>query len=160
MIVVFDANILIDLFNPQLKNERRIKLDYLMETLQKESAKILIPTPSITELLVKAGNARIEYQKILSSNKTFRIEPFDTKAAIECALLLEEALPTRERKQISKTKFKFDWQIISIAVSHNAQAIYSDDEDIFNYAKRVKIPVYKTDNLPLPQQSRLPFENI
>lgn len=158
MTVVFDASILIDLFNPNLKNDRRIKLDYLIETLQEKSIKILIPAPAFTELMVKAGSARNEYYARISKEKIFRIEPFDTKAAMNCALLLESAWSIRDGNQISKTKFKFDWQIISIAVSCNAQAIYSDDDDIFRYGERVKIPVYKTNSLPLPPQGSLPFE--
>ena len=38
--VVFDASVLIDLFNPRLKGDRRAKLDYLVETLQKMRATI------------------------------------------------------------------------------------------------------------------------
>ncbi len=34
--VVFDASILIDLFNKKLQGDRRAKLDSLVETLQKE----------------------------------------------------------------------------------------------------------------------------
>ena len=48
--VVFDASVLIDLFNPRLKGDRRAKLDYLVETLQKKRATILIPTSMIDSL--------------------------------------------------------------------------------------------------------------
>lgn len=67
----------------------------------------------------------------------------------------------RERHQVGKVKFKFDWQIVAIASACKAEAIYSDDEDIASYAQRVDIPVYKTDALPLPQsdrQEQIPFE--
>ena len=161
MAVVFDASVLIDLFNPRLQGDRKTKLDYLVKSLQKERTKILIPTPALTELMIKAGKARDEYQRILSSRSVFKIEPFDTRAAMECALLLAEALAAKEQRIIGKVKFKFDWQIIAIAASRNAQAIYSDDDDIVRYAKRVDIPVYKTDNLPLPDSARqheLPFD--
>jgi hypothetical protein len=154
MAVVFDACILIDLFNPRLKGEKRAKLDFLKETIQKQRTKILIPTPALTELMVRADKAREEYQRILSSQSVFKIEAFDNRAAMECALLLNEALPTGDKRKIGKTKFKFDWQIVAIAASRNAQAIYSDDEDISRYAKRVGIQVFKTDDLPLPDSAR------
>jgi predicted nucleic acid-binding protein len=154
MAVVFDASVLIDLFNPRLKSDRKAKLDCLVETLQKQRSKILIPTPALTELMIRAGKARDEYQRILSSRSVFKIENFDSLAAMECALLLDEALAAKEKRNIGKVKFKFDWQIVAIAASRNAQAIYSDDEDISRYAKRVNIPVYKTDDLPLPDSAR------
>ena len=49
---------------------------------------------------------------------------------MECALLLEDALNAAEKRQLTKTKFKFDWQIVAIAASHDATVIYSDDGDI------------------------------
>ena len=73
---------------------------------------------------------------------------------MECALLLAEALTSKEKHNIGKTKFKFDWQIVAIASSRSAQAIYSDDEDIARYAKRIDIPVYKTEELIPPDSAR------
>ena len=162
MAVVFDASILIDLFNPRLKGDRKVKLEFLVETLQKDRSKILIPTPALTEFMVKADKARDEYLRSLSVKTAFKLEPFGERAAMECALLLAQALPMRERRQVSKVKFKFDWQIVAVAASCNAKAIYSDDDDIARYAERVNIPAYKTDDLPLPisaRQEQIPFEN-
>lgn len=150
MPVAFDATILIDLFNPRVKGDRRIKLDHLIEELQKKRNKILIPTPALTELMIHAGRARDAIHQNLSSNSFFQITPFDSRAAMECALLLEDALSASERRQLTKTKFKFDWQIVAIAASHNATAIYSDDGDIARYGKRANLNVIKTDDLALP----------
>jgi hypothetical protein len=162
MAVVFDASILIDLFNPRLVGERKSKLDCLAKTLLREKTKILVPTPALTELMIKADKARDDYLRKLSSTATFKIEPFGERAAMECAMLLAEAFPAKQRRQISRGKLKFDWQIIAIAASCKAKAIYSDDEDIARYAKRVKIPAYRTDDLPLPEEDRqaqIPFDN-
>lgn len=161
MAVVFDAGILIDLFHPRIKGDRKAKLDHLVETLQKEHSKILIPTPALTEFMIKADKAREKYLEILSNKAAFKIEPFDTRAAMECALLLAEAWSAGERRKVNKVKFKFDWQIVAVAASRNARAIYSDDDDISRYAERVNIPTYKIDALPLPcsaRQKELPFE--
>jgi predicted nucleic acid-binding protein len=154
MPVVFDANILIDYFNPNLQGDRRAKVDHLAQTLEKKGDKIIIPTPALTELLVGAGKARDEYYKKLSSSRAFKIEPFNSRAAIECALLLAEAWSPKEQRKVAKVKFKFDWQIVAIAASCNVSAIYSDDPDIERYAKRVNIQVTKTDDLPLPDSAR------
>lgn len=160
MPVAFDATILIDLFNPRVKGDRRIKLDHLVEELQKKRTKILIPTPALTELMIHAGKSREAIHQKLSGSSLFQITPFDSRAAMECALLLGEALKADERRQIAKTKFKFDWQIVAIAASHDASVIYSDDGDIARYGKRANLNVIKTEDLPLPVsalQGRLEF---
>jgi predicted nucleic acid-binding protein len=160
MAVAFDATILIDLFNPRLEGDRRAKLDYLVVELQKKRTKILVPTPALTELMVRAGKAREEIHLKLSGKSPFQITPFDSRGAMECALLLEDALNAGEKKQITKTKFKFDWQIVAIAASHDATIIYSDDPDIARYGKRANLVVIKTDDLPLPAsalQGKLPL---
>ena len=150
MAVAFDASILIDLFNPRLRGDRRAKLDYLIAELHKRRTKILIPTPALTELMVRAGKAREEIHQKLSVKSAFQVTSFDSRAAMECALLLEEALDSRGKQQLSKSKIKFDWQIVAIAAAHNATNIYSDDGDIARYGKRANIAVIKTDDLPLP----------
>ena len=154
--VVFDASVLIDLFNPRLKGDRRAKLDYLVETLQKKRATILIPTPALSEFMARAGSARDEYFRKLNSSSNFRITPFGAKAAMEYALMINEALTGGDKKAKVKTwaKAKFDWQIVAIAKSENATAIYSEDGDIARLGKRVSIAVFSTDALPLPASAR------
>jgi hypothetical protein len=56
---------------------------------------------------------------------------------------------------------KFDWQIVAIAASRQASAIYSDDADIEKAAALVGIPVHSTDSLEIPhsaKQQPFPFE--
>lgn len=161
MAVVFDASVLIDLFNDRLAGDRRIKLDALVDTLSKQRTTILIPTPAFTEFLVGAGKARERYFRLLSGSARFRVESFDPKAAMECALLLAEAWSKAEQRRVTHTKVKFDWQIVAIAASRNASAIYSDDPDLKRAAARVRIPVHTTDSLHLPENTRqqsIPFD--
>jgi predicted nucleic acid-binding protein len=49
--VVFDASVLIDLFNLRLQTDRRAKLDHLVAELQRKKTKIVIPTPALAEFL-------------------------------------------------------------------------------------------------------------
>jgi len=159
MPVVFDANILIDLFNPRIKGDRRAKLDGLLE--QHSKTKILIPTPSLTEYLMRVGKARNELLAKLTASRHFRIEPFDQRAATECALLLAEHWDSTTRKQVSRTKFKFDWQIVSIARSRNVTRIYSDDTDLHRIGKILPLDVKSIDELPIPdsaRQTKLPLD--
>lgn len=162
MAVVFDASVLIDLFNKKLSGDRRIRLDHLIATLSKQRTRVLVPTPALAEFLVKAGNARTAYLRALRSTAVIGVEPFDQRAAVECALLLDDAWTRGQQGKVTRTKFKFDWQIVAIAKSRNATAIYSDDPDIGRAAARVGIPVYSMDTLPLPSsaaQHHIEFED-
>ena len=75
---------------------------------------------------------------------------------MECALMISEALTGGDKKAKAKTwaKAKFDWQIVAIAKSENATAIYSEDGDIARLGKRGNIAVFSTDDLPLPASAR------
>lgn len=158
MPVAFDANILIDLFNPRIKGDRRAKLDGLLE--QHARTRIIIPTPSLTEYLVRAGKARDELLAKLSTSRSFSIEPFDQRAATECALLLADHWDAGKRKEVTRTKFKFDWQIVSIALSRNVTRIYSDDADLHRISQTLALDVKGIDELPIPdsaRQTKIPF---
>lgn len=161
MAVVFDATVLIDLFNSRVKGDRRARLDGLVDALTAGRIKVLIPTPALSELLIHAGKARDEYYRILSRTSPYQIAAFDAKASMECALQLEQALTRRQQAAITKTKLKFDWQIVSIAITRGATAIYSDDEDIARCGKHAGVSVQAIDSLPIPaskRQQRLPID--
>jgi hypothetical protein len=73
---------------------------------------------------------------------------------MECSFLLEEAWTAAEKRKITRTKFKFDWQIVAIASSRRAAVIYSDDPDIANAAARINMQVVRIDDLPLPASAK------
>lgn len=154
--VVFDASFLIDLFNPKIKGDRRHKIDYLIETITKKKLKVLIPTPALAELMAKAGQARDGYFLKLNQSACFKIVPFGSRAAMECALLLDEAKSGGDRKNEGKTwaKAKFDWQIAAIAKAEGASTIYSEDNDLARMANRIHLSCIKIDDLPLPDSAR------
>ncbi len=66
----------------------------------------------------------------------------------------EDAWSTTEKRGITKTKFKFDWQIVAIAASRRVTAIYSDDSDVSNAAARVGIRVIRINDLSLPESAK------
>src|SRR5687767_3537086 len=59
------------------------RIEYLIETLEQDDAKIIIPTPAIGELLAAAGASGPFYLSELHGNTVFKIEPYDELAAIE-----------------------------------------------------------------------------
>jgi len=154
--VVFDATVLIDLFNPRLHPDRLAKLEHLVTELQRKKAKILIPTPALAEYLAKAGKARDKVHAELTTKGPFKIGSFDSRGALECALMLDGALTGGDKRGQTKTwaKAKFDWQIIAIAKVANVHTIYSEDSDLARIGARFGIKVIKTDDLLLPTPAR------
>ncbi|TCJ18716.1 PIN domain-containing protein [Parasulfuritortus cantonensis] len=154
--VVFDAGVLIDLFHPRTHPDRKAKLEHLIADLQRKKIKIVIPTPALSEFLARAGKARDDYYARLSGSSAFKIVAFDSRASLECALLLDAALTSGDKRHQAKTwaKAKFDWQIVAIAKVANARTVYSDDGDVARIGQRYGLAVIKTDDLPLPDAAR------
>jgi predicted nucleic acid-binding protein len=167
LIVAFDASMLIYLFDENASSPEdketgksvthcQLRVKHLILTLQQAQAKIVIPTPALAEILVRAQVGAPERLKILKESKHFRIASFDERAAIEFAAtqatrILSGTKPT----QGLRTKAKFDDQIISIATVEGAVKIYSDDEDIFKAAAS-KFEVIGIADLPLPPENNEP----
>lgn len=163
MIVAFDASTLIYLFDDKAAApldpgsgkpvERcRDRIEYLIDTLGKKKAKIIIPTPSLAEALVRAQAEAPERLRILKSSKHFKIVPFDERAAIEFAATQTNRRSSGTRSpSASRTKAKFDDQIVAIATVEGATEIYSDDEDIVKLAGS-RIKVIGIADLPLPPE--------
>src|SRR5260370_41536857 len=73
-----DGNPVADRVNDRIK--------YLIADLQRQHEKIIIPTPVLAEVLVRAGPiAGTEYLNRLSNSAAFKIEPFDVRCAVEVA---------------------------------------------------------------------------
>lgn len=173
--VVFDATILLALLQPDGQPPRdpttnlpvdrfRERIDFLVATLDKDRRKIIIPTPALSEILVRAGTAGPDYLSQITSSSVFRPVPFDLRAAVEVAAMTREALDSGDKRGGSDepwAKIKYDWQIVAIAKTEGATIIYSDDRGIYNIGVRNKLTVIKTAQLPLPPecpQGELGFE--
>lgn len=135
--VVFDASILLFIFDentPSSVPRAKERVEYLIDRLSKAGEKIVIPTPALSECLVHAGPAGPDYLAILGKQSCFRVASFDERAAVEAAVRTFEARQRGQRKGgnpgESKTKIKFDRQIVAVATVEGAAAIYSDDSDV------------------------------
>lgn len=77
-------------------------------------------------------------------------------AAVEVAAMFQDLLRRGDLKvdavteNVSRSKVKFDHQIVAIAKVQGASIIYSDDRDVAQYGKRSGIAVVRTAELPLP----------
>ncbi|MBV8926616.1 MAG: hypothetical protein JOZ74_14700 [Bradyrhizobium sp.] len=85
--VVFDTSFLIPLLDPRVKGVGVVdgKLTHLIETLDKQKDVVIIPTPALSETLIRAGDAAPAYLDILNKTPRFRIAAFGARAAVEAA---------------------------------------------------------------------------
>jgi rRNA-processing protein FCF1 len=162
--VVFDATMMLLLMhpdvNPPLDFKSKLPVEHaearisgLVQQMEKQKTKIIIPTPALSELLVRAGGDAQSLIDKIQKNYTFRIEPFNTLAAIEVAAMTRNAINGGDKRgglDCTWAKIKYDRQIIAIAKVHGATAIYSDDEHIRTHASSANIPVIGLADIPIP----------
>ncbi|MGA2988169.1 MAG: PIN domain-containing protein [Terriglobia bacterium] len=163
--IIFDASYLVVYLNenPEPAKDRqgnpvsrfKERVDYLAMELNASGEQIGIPAPAMAEVLVRVGNGRPKFVAILSDRMRFQIVPFDARAAIEAAELIA-LTRSKHEKWATHAKVKFDIQIAATAKAEDANVIYSDDQDIENLGKRLKIPVLRICDLPLPPPKEPP----
>jgi predicted nucleic acid-binding protein len=130
------------------------RIDLLIETLAQNKTQIIIPTPVLSELLVKLpGEKTDELLKQLRSSPWFLIEAFDSAAAVEVGQRTAKAIAGGDKREgltADWTKVKFDRQIVAIALVAGATEIISDDGDVRAIGERWGIKVSSIKDLPLP----------
>lgn len=161
--VVFDTSTLLLLIDPEAlppidqvtgKPLERCKerIEHLLKELNDSRTRILIPTPVLSEFLVKAGPNKHEYLNEFLGSYSFVVGSFDQLAAIELAMLEDADLKSGKvlDNTTTKAKIKFDRQILAIAKVQGASIIYTDDEKLAKLAKNNGIDVVMTWDIPLP----------
>ena len=135
-------------------------VDDLIAKLEVKKAKIIIPTPTLTEVLLKAPKSGPNYLETLKGFACFQIKPFDEKAAVELAeTLIKSAGKKRSRKDVSKAKVTFDRQIVATAKAHGATEMYSDDKEVRDFSEECGMDTYGFADLKLsPKQGKLPYD--
>lgn len=167
--VVFDTSVLLLILDENAKAPNdpltggsvvgaRLRIEYLISNLTADKEKVIIPTPVLSEVLVHSGEAMGPYLEMLNGASCFKIAPFDQKAAIEAALAMSDAIKRGGHRvdaanpDASKTKIKFDRQIVAVAKAEGAHTIYSDDTDVHRYALHCGLRAYRTLELDLPPE--------
>ena len=133
---------------------------------QNDKAKthIGIPTPALSEALVRSGATMGKVLEKIKEFSVFEILPFDELSAIEVAIVTKNAIDEGDKKSGSHevwAKVKSDRQIVAIARVHQARAIYTDDGGLRNVASQLNMPTIGISDLPLPPKSAqgiLPLE--
>lgn len=62
------------------------RLEFLLETLTGAVTRVVVPAPVLSELLVRAGDARSEFLSEITSTYAFVVAPFATKAAVAAVI--------------------------------------------------------------------------
>lgn len=165
MILVLDTCALILLVNPEARppndpqtgNELTLSKERVAGLITRLSSTdtLIVPTPVLAEVLVGAGEAAPELLGKIQTLAKLRIVSFDMRAAIETAMMENEARASGSKKGVSEEpwqKVKFDRQIIAIARVASADAIYSDDGNLIKFARSLGMTVQSTWDLPAPEK--------
>lgn len=138
MIFAVDASVLLHMIDPNLPvppdasgevpSRCADRIEYLLDCMGKNGDRMIVPTPTLAEVLINAGNAGPQWLNVLHRHKAVRVAPFDEKSAIECAAMSKDR--ARRKHQSTRNKAKFDEQIVAIAITERAEIILSDDSDI------------------------------
>ncbi len=129
----------------------------LLAGLQKTKTTIIVPTPALSEIMVRAGvEAGQQYLALMARARVFRIVPFDTRAAIETAVMHGHAVAGEKGKSATTAthaKLKYDRQIVAIAKVDGAHTFYTDDLDQKAFAEKQGMTVRGLGDLPVPTET-------
>lgn len=165
MTVLFDSGFLMAFLDSEatIGNDLKKKINHLIDELEKSQQQIVIPTPCLSEFLIKAENQASHYLDILNRSSNFRITPFGMRAAVEAAAAHQKAITAGDKKegQPHWQKVKFDRQIASIAIVENVTIIYTNDSDLIPMVSNHGIDIIRFEDLldpPSEPQGSFVFE--
>ncbi|MBT3071678.1 hypothetical protein KKP04_12475 [Rhodomicrobium sp. Az07] len=165
-----DASVLTLVLHPEAKSpcdpvtgkpipRAKDRVDHLLATLQQANRKIVIPTPVLSEVLVRTGKEGLGYIHLLQKSEFFDIRPFDEIAAIELSEINRRAIAEGNKTAKSEApyqKIKVDRQIVSICKMAGVQVLYACDRVLMNFAKQAGLRVCGLHELPLPPDPQTP----
>jgi hypothetical protein len=130
----------------------KARIDYLITKLDQSKESILVPTPVLSEVLVRAGPNKLDYINKFNTSRNFTVAPFDQRAAIELALLNDPDLNGAKSldDQTTWAKIRLDRQVVSIAKVNGVARIYTGDKNLAACARDNGIPASMTWELPEP----------
>lgn len=164
--VIFDANFLLLLLDPDVDiptdpatglplSRAKERVEHLIANLSRQRETIGIPTPVVAEVLVHAGAAGPQYLGLIGGSSSFRVLPFDLRAAVEVAAMTASAIAAGDKRTGSDApwqKVKIDRQIAAMAVMEKATTVYADDQGVVRLAKVAGLATVSSWELPLPPE--------
>ena len=156
----FDTSVALAIWLPKSKfsvADAPARMNALLDKLNEEKTRILIPTPVLSELLVRAEDAGPAILQELNQSSRFRIGSFDIRAAVDAAETIAMALSKTSKRAQKRTKStdtwaktKFDHQIVAIARAEGVKTIYSDDTGLLELAASRGLKAVALKDIPLP----------
>lgn len=163
-----DRNILIDnmIVSWGIRAEANPQQQHLIGWTQRflgmceiDRVRVFIPAPVVGESLLRVPSEEHETATATYARQ-FRILPFDLAAARDFARIWRHREPSIREEDLrggvapKKSLYKFDCQIVAIAVARKLDCIYSHDADVARFAKG-EIEVRQIPEPPLEQPSLL-----
>ncbi|WP_447928061.1 hypothetical protein [Vreelandella sp. EE27] len=156
MRLVVDANILMQILKAGGRNDLMCprtdevienpegRAEALLDLMNTKADRILIPTPALSEILVRVEDHELhrEYLSVINSMACFDLINFDAISAINCAQLVNNS----ELKQLKgvddpKKKVSFDRQIIAMTQAYGGDELWTHDKKMLAKAEAVGIVV-------------------
>ena len=127
------------------------RIEGLLASLDKAGAQLVIPTPVLSELLIKALGREADVLAVLANSRSVVIQPFDEMAALENAQLRRTKF---SKSGATKKEVSFDLQILAIARTVGAEKILTDDQNLRKRAVSAGMEVIGIAEIPLDDSQR------
>ena len=164
---VFDSTFLVYLFDPDANppndpntgnpvSHLKERIDHLVAEIERSKDKVVIPTPCLSEYLIKAADAGVDRLQFLQSKGVFQLAEFGTLAAVELAHMNRAAIESGDKKgglEAPWQKIKLDRQIVAIAKVAGEGVIYSGDPQLHAFAAEAGIKAVRVDQLEIPPEA-------
>jgi hypothetical protein len=155
--IAFDTTFLTLMLVPGARHSidnAKERVEFLISDIHGRGERIIIPTPALSEILVKSGAARSQIIQTLTKTPKFLVAPFDTRAALELSLMTDAAFSRKDKRDGATgtwVKVTLDRQIVAIAKTFEARAIYSEDHDVQAIARREGLDVVSVADIKIPE---------
>lgn len=128
----------------------------VVEAIQRDNRKIILPTPAVAELLTAIGPDAQQYLNIVAKSRVFDVAAFDGRCAVELAYLNRGVFKQSDsdNKAEPYQKRKVDRQIIAICKVAGATEIYTDDKGLAKRARLCGITPISISECPIPDSAR------
>lgn len=172
MINLFDTGFLLVLFDPKARVPRdkatgkpvvdraQDRIEHLVQVMSERRDKIIIPAPVLAEFMFLAADRRNEYLTIMRRKAVFEIAGFNDPEAVELveySLRISPHAKLKAKTPETWAKLNYDRQIIAIALTNRADAVYSMDDSVHALAAQVGLTPVGLKDLPLPPPSQIPL---
>jgi predicted nucleic acid-binding protein len=130
------------------------RIEGFLEEMDARETQIIIPTPVLSELLIRAHDRQSEILAVLTGKKAVVVQAFDLQAAVENAALRRDKKLTRAFAAQTKNEVRFDLQIMAIAKVCQADFLYTDDGNLVKRCRQAGMAVRGIADIPVPDSKR------